>query len=265
MHELMMIGFGSIGQIVYEKLPKNIRLKWIVVPKSSIVKVKSILNLNSDIEVIHSIDQCSGKPDFVVEVAGQLALKEHLIPVLNQGWRVGIISVGALADADFYNKVKIAAYTHHAELQILSGAVAGIDGIAAAKEGNIKKVTYQGLKNPDSWRGSYAEQLVDLNNIDRPIVFFKGSAREAALKFPANANVAATVALSSLGMDSTMVELIADPTVRNNRHSIMVVGDFGEMQIQIAGNPLSSNPKTSTLAALSVLYACRKAMDYIKI
>jgi aspartate dehydrogenase len=75
----------------------------------------------------------------------------------------------------------------------------------------FEKVTYKGCKSPKSWRGSYAEQLVDLDQVSEATVFFRGTAREAALKFPANANVAATIALAGLGMDETMVELTVDP------------------------------------------------------
>ena len=32
---------------------------------------------------------------------------------------------------------------------------AGIDGLAAAKEGGLERVTYQSRKSPASWRGSY--------------------------------------------------------------------------------------------------------------
>jgi aspartate dehydrogenase len=72
-------------------------------------------------------------------------------------------------------------------------------------------VTYQSRKSPASWRGSYAEQLIDLNAVSEASVFFEGSAREAARLFPANANVAATVALGGVGMDETRVQLMVDP------------------------------------------------------
>jgi aspartate dehydrogenase len=95
-------------------------------------------------------------------------------------------------------------------------------------------------------------------------VFFRGTAREAALKFPANANVAATIALAGLGMDETMVELTVDPNI-NNKHTIVAEGVFGEMTIELVGVPLASNPKTSTLAALSVIRACRNSVEAIQI
>ena len=67
---------------------------------------------------------------------------------------------------------------------------------------------------------------------------FTGTAREAATKFPANANVAATIALAGLGMDETMVELTVDPTINKNKHTIVAEGGFGQMTIELVGVPL---------------------------
>lgn len=263
MKQLMMIGFGAMAEEVSRHLPQDLHLKWIVVPAASVGKVQA--QVAHDIQVISSIQQCHGEPDYVVEVAGQAAVREHAIAVLQRGWSIGLISVGTLADTAFFELLQKTAKENDAHLHLLAGAIAGIDGIAAAKEGGLDQVTYQGCKSPDSWRGSYAEQLIDLDQVTESTVFFTGSAREAALKFPANANVAATIALAGLGMDQTQVELIVDPAIKKNKHSIVAAGRFGEMSIEMAGVPLLSNPKTSTLAALSVIRACRNCVDAIQI
>ncbi|MGL4673777.1 MAG: aspartate dehydrogenase, partial [Wohlfahrtiimonas sp.] len=153
-------------------------------------------------------------------------------------------------------KVKQSAIDHQCKVHILAGAVAGMDGLAAAKLAGLDQVIYQGRKPPQGWQGSYAESLIDLNNIHEPTIFFKGTAREAATLFPANSNVAATIALAGIGMDATTVELIADPAIQQNQHQIRACGTFGEMDITMQGFPLPDNPKTSMLAALSVLKYC---------
>jgi aspartate dehydrogenase len=60
-------------------------------------------------------------------------------------------------------------------------------------------------------------------------------------------------ALSGIGLDRTVTELISDPTTIHNRHEIRAVGEFGSVHITLENHPLPSNPRSSTLAALALV------------
>ncbi|MCP8687675.1 aspartate dehydrogenase [Marinobacterium sedimentorum] len=263
MKQLMMIGFGAMAREVVALLPEELKLHWLVVPADSVEQVRP--QVAAGVQVISEIDACNGTPDLVVECAGQGAIREHAEAVLSRGWDLGVISVGAFADSALLDRLQSAAVAGKAHIHALAGAIAGIDGLAAAKEGGLDEVVYCARKSPKSWKGSPAETLVDLDSITEPRVFYRGTAREAALLFPANANVAATIALAGVGMDDTRVELMADPGIERNQHLIRARGRFGEMKIELSGLPLESNPKTSTLAALSVVRACRHSTSALLI
>lgn len=62
-------------------------------------------------------------------------------------------------------------------------------------------------------------------------------------------------------MDVTEVELKVDPATQRNTHTVYARGTFGEFHVVLSGNPLASNPKTSTLAALSAVQVCRRLVE----
>ncbi|MEG5935464.1 aspartate dehydrogenase [Enterobacter hormaechei] len=247
MKKVMLIGFGAMAQAVIERLPAGVAIGWIVARASHHAAIHD--QFGDAVEALTSPMVCAQTPDLVLECASQQAVAQYGEEILRRGWHLAVISTGALEQ-------RLLAAS--GKLTLLSGAVAGIDGLAAAKEGGLERVTYQSRKSPASWRGSYAEQLIDLNAVSEAEVFFEGSAREAARLFPANANVAATVALGGVGMDDTRVQLMVDPATKRNTHTLHVEGLFGEFHLELSGLPLASNPKTSTLAALSAVRACRE-------
>ena len=58
---------------------------------------------------------------------------------------------------------------------------------------------------------------VDLGRIRNRTVLFRGNALDAARGFPANLNVAATVALAGIGPRRTRVTIVADQYVPHRR------------------------------------------------
>jgi aspartate dehydrogenase len=85
-------------------------------------------------------------------------------------------------------------------------------------------------------------------------IFFDGSAREAALNDPKNANLAATVALAGFGFDDTRVRLVADLVAKWNTDMIEVESEIGTMKVVMEGRA-SANLKTSASTAFSLLHA----------
>src|SRR5262249_7495861 len=98
---------------------------------------------------------------------------------------------------------------------------------------------------------------IDLDAVREPTKIFEGTAREGALGFPANVNVAAALSLAGIGADRTMLEIWADPTIDRNMHAIEVDADSAKFSMSIANVP-SENPKTGRITALSVIAYLRK-------
>lgn len=181
--------------------------------------------------------------DVVVEAAGHEALAHYGVAALEQGSDLVVVSIGALANEDLWDSLSAAAT--RSKIILPAGAVVGIDALAAARRGGLDSVSYAARKPPAS--------LSDTLPADRETVVFEGNAREAALAFPKNANVAATIALAGIGFEATRVRIVADPTVTENIHELQVRGAFGSFSMSVAGRPLPTNPKTSSLSAMSVL------------
>jgi aspartate dehydrogenase len=219
-----------------------------------------------EIEIVETLDTLlARRPAIVAEVAGQQAVVEHGENVLRSGVDCLVISVGALADPALLARLKSAALDGNSRILLPAGAIGGIDAIAAMRVAGLTSVRYRSRKPPAAWRGSPAERVVDLGSLRQRTVLYKGSAGEAALLYPQNANVAAAVALAGLGFDATEVELVADPDAPGNVHEIEAEGAAGRFAIQLQGKPSRSNPKTSALAAMSVARALINARATIVI
>jgi aspartate dehydrogenase len=245
-----LIGYGAISRSIVQRMQgfAGVQINHIVVSAARVVEVQG--QVGDAIRVSTSVP---ADATLVLECAGHSALTQHVLPALAHGVECAVLSVGALSEAGFPEQLAQAAAQGGTQVHLLAGAIGAIDAIAAAKLAGLDEVTYTGRKPPTGWKGSPAEQVVNLDTLTEAAVILDSTAREAARLYPKNANVAATVSLAGLGLDATRVRLIADPTVTENIHDVQARGAFGELHITLRGKPLADNPKTSALTVLSAL------------
>ncbi|MFO1364019.1 MAG: aspartate dehydrogenase [Burkholderiales bacterium] len=269
MRHILLIGMGAIGRKVAGALRAEsaaLRLAVLVRPQYlADVRARTGALAPLAVEVVDRIEGLQATPELAVECAGHAAVAEFGETCLAAGMDFLVTSVGALADPALRARLERTARTYARRVLIPAGAVAGIDALAAARNDGLARVRYTSRKPPRAWRGTHAEKLCDLDAIGQPIEFYRGNAGDAARLFPQNANVAATIALAGLGFEATECSLTADPGAPGNVHLIEAEGAFGQLRIEVRGKPLPENPKTSTLAALSVLRAIRSRLDTIQI
>lgn len=257
MTPIAIIGFGAIAHAVISSFEQmqGVKLSHLLVRAGRKAEVEDAVG--EHIKVICDVAEIEEKPALTVECASHQAVMQFGPDVLRRGLDLAVVSTGALADSAVEQELISAAEQGNSRVHLLAGAVGGIDALASARAAGLKSVVYHSIKPPLAWRGTVAEESFDLSAITTPTVLFEGSARDAARLFPKNANVAATVALAGLGFDQTKVQLTADPQASRNIHTIEADGNFGRMIMEIAGDPLPDNPKTSMLAAYSIVRAVR--------
>lgn len=195
----------------------------------------------------------------VFECAGHDAVTEHVATLLRGGCPVSIISAGILATPGVAEDLATAAAEGEVRLSVLSGALAGLEALSAARFGGLDEVIHTIVKPRAAWRETIAETLIPEHPLSTAFEFFRGSARSAAQQYPKNANATAAVAMAGLGLDRTLTVMEAADT-QTNVHRLHANGRFGVLDIEIAGTPVHSNSKTSLLAALSVARAIDQSL-----
>jgi aspartate dehydrogenase len=159
-------------------------------------------------------------------------------------------SVGALAEDQFLEVLCNAASGSNSTIRIPSGAIAGIDGLAAARHFGLASVTYRGTMPPHALKGHVPDSFTEGR-----VAVFAGNARDAVNMFPKNANLTGTIALAGIGFERTRVELYIDSSVRSNVHELHVVGAFGEFSVKVAGVRISNQSPSSRIVPGSLVQA----------
>ena len=198
--------------------------------------------------------------DAVLEAASQAALRAIAPQVLSRGVDLVALSAGATLDADFLASLLTAAQTSGARIWVPSGAIGALDVVRAARVGEVASITLTTTKPPLALADApwVMEQGIDLSEVSQPRVIFSGGPVEAVRGFPQNVNVAALLALAADDPERLRVTVVADPDAPGNVHEVEALGSFGAMRLRLENRPSETNPKTSALAAQSVVALLRQ-------
>jgi aspartate dehydrogenase len=253
-----LIGYGAIGKDVV-----------------SYIKDKKVADTEIDAILVRNTDQYgeleigrftvtddeerffSSSLDVIIECAGHEAVYQYAVKALSSGSHFITVSVGAFSDQKLFDEVIEAAKKHERKLILPSAAIGGLDRIAASSINELEEVRLITRKPPAAWRGTIAEESVDLDTITEEYTIYEGTARESAKLFPQSTNVSAAISIAGVGFDRTKVQVMVDPAVKHNTHQIVAKGYFGEVELTIQNTPSADNPKSGYIVAMSICKALR--------
>lgn len=249
-----------VGEYLYREMPGDYELLGFLTRGKE--KARRLAE-SLDAKVYASIGEViEDSPDYIVEAASPGLVKEVGVKILENGINLIPLSVGAFADDEFYKLARKAAIENGSRVHIPSGAVGGFDVLAAAMLMGDADVEISTEKSPESLNGAGYLEGRQLSQDKREDVF-NGFAREAIEGFPKNVNVAVATALATSGVDGTRVSIGSVPGKKGNRHEIGLKGESIDVNISIESLPSKGNPKSSTLAAYSVIALLKRLVDPI--
>lgn len=253
-YKLAIVGSGSlgtiIGQLIIKELSEDYELLGIFSKSmENVLKLSTKLNCKA----YESLDEIiEDRPDYIIEAASPYVVKDIGIKILESGINLIPLSVGAFADRDFYKNMKEMAKKNNSRVHIPSGAVGGFDVLQGALLMEDVEVEIHTEKSPKSLNGApfLRGRILSEYKVEN---IFTGSAKEAIKDFPKNVNVAVATALATVGVNKTRVSITSIPNSKSNKHQIKLIGDTIKVDISIESTPSPNNPKSSSLAAYSVI------------
>lgn len=261
--KVALLGGGTIARLVLEHLRAG-GLPGVEIvaicgrnTQSSSTKLAREFSISHVVDRVNLIQAC---PEVVLEAASHDAIREHLVPLLEARISVIVLSAGALVEDKLRSDAARAAGTSGAKLYVPSGGIGGLDALKTACIAGVDRVTIRIAKPPAAWkRIPFVEGLgVNLDALSGALTLFEGPARDGVPHFPQNVNIAAVLSLAGLGFDRTHLQVVADPALRFNTHSIQVSGKSGRFSVTLENVPAPENPKTAWLACYSALAALKE-------
>lgn len=178
--------------------------------------------------------------DLVIDTGGPTSMAQHAGRILETSdlWTV---NAAALADPTLYELLESTGERFGNRLRVLSGAIAGLDGVATLSiDGDAVIST-----------------TVDVApNIEGRKSLFKGSVREAAKLFPDSVNVAFATGLAASAVDKVQVEVIQPAEDEARTLGIKVTSQYGHCEVLTIPNVIP--PEEIHTVAACIIAALRK-------
>lgn len=266
---LALLGAGTIARLVLEHLARGDLPGVEVVAiagRSSGLRGAELARAHAVPFVVGAEALAALRPEVVVEAASHDAVRRHLVPFLEARIGVIVLSAGALADAELRASAERAARRSGAQLYVPSGGIGGLDALKAACAAGVDEVSIEVAKPPRAWKGiPYVEALgIDLDRLAAARTLYSGSALDGVPHFPQNVNIAAVLSLAGIGFERTRLQVVADPALTYNTHTIRVAGTSGRFTVTLENVPSPDNPKTAWLACYSALAALRAMLAPVR-
>lgn len=253
-YKLAIVGSGSLGSIIGKFVVQNMSENYEILGVLS-GKNKNAIKLADEIGCMAYKtleDIINDKPDYIIEAATLDVFKNMGVEILKNGISLIPLSVGALADVEFYDKIKQAAFENNCRVHIPPGAVGGFDVLRASMLMGDGEVSITTEKSPKSLEGASVFKNKKYSR-EKSEKIFEGPAKEAITHFPKNVNVAVATALATVGVDNTKVIIKSVPSSKSNKHTIRFKAEMVNVNLTIETTPSQDNPKSSSLAAYSVI------------
>lgn len=247
-------GLGAIGSAVAKALTNDKGIEGCVLHAVSDPDPKRDFAVqNVSFEAL--VDQC----DLVIECLPAHIVLELAELCFQKNRDIVFISSAALL---LYPDIVMHLKRSNSRAYLPSGALCGLDGVRAMKEMGIESVKIASTKPPKGFVGApyIIKNDIDLDAVTGKTLIFEGNAHEASEGFPANINVAATLSIAGVGASYTRVEIWADPDATGNAHEITVCSQYSTIHSRVENMPDPMNPKSSVLAAQSIV-ACLRNMN----
>ncbi|CAN3126275.1 aspartate dehydrogenase domain-containing protein [Mycobacterium sp. smrl_JER01] len=181
--------------------------------------------------------------DVVVEATRTTAAAALIRLAVPAGTDIVLCSAGVLADPSAADLA-----TGPGRILLPAGAIGGLDILSAAARAGGADVaaSHTTVKRPG------ALGLPGLTGA--PVEVFRGSAREAARRYPRTCNSSVTLALATVGLDRLEVVVVADPAATDTVHRVTCTSPIGDYRFQFRNAvDESSSGRTSLVTVWSVL------------